>query len=307
MEGKVFQKIFGIAFIAIFGIYGIAVSVYQFLRGADGISDGIIVLFIGFVLCLIIFLSCFQKWGSFLRKVGHHGQADDINFAYEIKDIERSEKQSKEMREMRKKAYKENKFKKVCIAPCLICILGAVIIFAIAGSELSKIYSGIYVKAQAEIINYVTSDEQTRLVFQIIENGHTYITAGAESWSGVNFIEGNVVTVYHPALHPEVIWQPSTAIMLCVAGATFLLMSVIVFFATNGLTNYIGLPVGLVFAGVSIAFNVSLYVAGGFGFFDLIFSGGLVYACNAFICLGILFICVGCINVVRRFTGGVML
>ena len=213
------------------------------------------------------------------------------------------------MRERRKKAYKEKKFKfkKACIAPCLICLLGAAIVFAIAGSELSKMYGGIYVKGQAEIINYAIDDEQTRLVFQIIENGNTYITAGADSWSGISFIAGNVVTVYHPALHPEVIWQPSTAIMLCVAGATFLLMSVIVFFATNGLTDYIGLPVGLLFAGVGTAFNVSIHIAGGFKFFDLIFSGGLVYGCNAFICIGILFICVGCINVVRRFTGDVML
>ena len=49
MEGKVFQKIFGIAFIAVFGIYGIAASIYQFLKGVDGISDGIIIVFVGFV------------------------------------------------------------------------------------------------------------------------------------------------------------------------------------------------------------------------------------------------------------------
>ncbi len=312
------MKIGAIAAIAVFGIYGIGVSVMQFLKGGDGIFNGIGTLFVGFVFCLIVYLSFFGKWGAFLRKFGgarHGADADALDAAYEASTVDKSgwysesEEFKKEMRERRKREYKEKKFKfkKACIAPCLICIIGSAVCFAIAGAEISKIYGDVYVKAQAEIINYVTDDGKSRLVFQIIENGKTYITAGADSWSGVDFIAGNTVTVYHPALHPEVVWQPSTAIMLCAGGVMLLVMSLVIFMAIHGMTGYVGLPVGLIFTGMCIAVEVSIGIAGGFTFFQITFSGAFVCAANGLLGFGVLFICIGCINVYRRFTGDELL
>lgn len=320
MKNKNFTKILTVVFISVYGLYGLIASVFQFQKGVRGILDGFLTLVAGTVLCLILYLSVFGKWGKLLRFVGRHSQADEMDEVYDKKTKNKNKKKSayalkeeKEaemrMRELRKKQYKEKKFKfhKSSIAPMLVCLAGSAIFFAVCGFELSKMYGGIYVKAQAEIVNYLADDGQKTLVFQIIVDGKKYLTAGADSWAGVSFIAGNTVDVYHPALHPEVIWQPSTAIMLCAGGLLFFGIGIVIFFAINDLTPYIGIPTGVIFVGIPVIFQIAVSVAGGFNFFQLLVSGAFVYASFGLTFLGVFFIAIGCINVVRRFTGEEML
>lgn len=320
MKTKNSSKIFATVFIAVYGLYGIVSSIFQFSKGVRGLTDGFLTLVAGTIVCLIIYFSFFGKWGKFLRFAGRHSQADEMDEIYDKKIKNKNKKKSasalkedKEaearMREIRKKQYKEQKFKfhKSCIAPMLICLAGSAIFFTICGFELSKMYGGIYVKAQAEIINYVNNDGNSTLVFQIIVDGKKYITSGADSWAGVSFIAGNIVDVYHPAYHPEVIWQPSTAIMLCAGGVLFFGVGTIVFFTTNDLEQYVGIPTGIIFVGIPLTFQIAVAIAGGFNFFQLLVSGAFVYVSFGLMFLGLYFIAVGCINVVRRFTGEEML
>ena len=284
-----FHKTAGGIIIGIFGGYGIISFIYQLTAGKTDVINAVFTIIAAFTVCLISYLSFFGKWGALLHRFGKHNYAEaiDINYEYVMHPAKRN-----------KNAPRKFKFKSASLAPLLVCMAGAAIMFVLASLEIEKITGGNYLKAEAVVESVLTNDGKSRLLCVFYVNGKEYYGAIADSWSGVNFIEGNIAGVYYQRFHPEIVFQPSATVLMYTSGFIFAGIGIIAFLAINCLTTAIGIPTGTIFAGAGICFQIGAYFAGGFNFLQLAMSGALVYTCNFFIIIGLYCICAGIGNII---------
>ena len=287
-------KILGVVLLVIYGAYAVISSIVQFAHGLDGLTEGLITLFLGGVFCTIIGLSFFGKWSAFLRKMRRLQDADAMDAAYQdaIAPLRKAPK-------IRLKPKKND-----LIASIAVLLLGlgvAAVCWYFASRGFGKLHAPYFIKTEA-MLKIIDG----QMFYEFVDlNEQTVLAPSSIGVAGVKFYGGFSTTVYYHSLHPEIIRQETIYIVLCGAGVFAAAMGVLVcMHQLNIDLNYLlGFPTAVIFIGVPLCFEIAIANLTGYPFSMLLVSGAPVYACNGMLMLGIYFLCVGVSNVIRRVKG----
>lgn len=285
MNKEKLANVLGIILITVFSAYAVVCAAFQFAHGVSGLLDGFIILFVGFVFCLIMGFSFFGKWGKFMRRINRQAEAQALDDEY--KKAVSSEKEEKKVLTAEEKKKKRSDTI-AGVAVLLICLAVAVGIWIFAAKEIERLHAPNFVEVEATLTRVFSDGENSRLCYAFYDlNGNLQYAVSSQSWGGVKFIEGNTVTIFYHTMHPEVVREPSSPVMLILIGCMFALIGLLACLHTSGHEKFLPFIVGTIFTGFPIGFQTGVAITGGFSFGQLIVSGGAVYACNCFLILGI--------------------